>query len=82
MPRTVLADAARFGLGRTVRTTGSEREIGGRESAYLHVAAVLTYIPLGIFLRTPILNWIVGPMYLVLFMWWVPPLVDRLRGRT
>lgn len=62
-------------------TPPAERDLAGREAVWLHVAAVLTYVPLGVVVRTALLNWIVGPMYLVLFVWWVPPLLDRLRGR-
>lgn len=77
----VLAGSGRIGLGRPVGATRSERELTGRESVWLHVAAVVTYVPLGVLLRTPLLNWIVGPMYLVLVVWLVPPLLDRVRGR-
>ncbi len=46
-----------------------EYELAGRTELAVYAAAVATYIPLGAWLRTPLLNWIVGPGWFVAFAW-------------
>jgi hypothetical protein len=45
--------------------------------AYVVVLAV--YVVLGVFLKTIVLNWIVGPLFLVLTLHLLPNLFDRRR---
>lgn len=48
----------------------------------LYVLAGVTYIGLGIFHKF-LLNWVIGPVWLVVWVWAAPALVDRaLRRRS
>lgn len=49
------------------------------EYAVVYVVAGLSYILIGMNAKV-ILNWIVGPLWPVVFMWWGPPLVRRVTG--
>jgi hypothetical protein len=44
----------------------------------LYVAAGVTYVIVGMYLKF-LLNWVIGPVWLVAWIWAVPALVDRLR---
>jgi hypothetical protein len=46
----------------------------------LYLAAGVTYIGFGMFHKF-LLNWIIGPMWLVAWVWLVPALVDAVRRR-
>ncbi len=61
------------------RPRAAEYDWSPRREALVYVLAALTYIPLGVVLRTPLLNWVVGPLYLVLFVWAAARLVGRRR---
>lgn len=50
------------------------------ELVYYGVAAVL-YILLGLFLRDIVLNWIIGPAFITLWMWQVPAQVEKWKER-
>jgi uncharacterized membrane protein len=52
-----------------------------RRALLVNVLAVVTYIPLGILLRTGLLNWIIGPLYYVLVVATVPNLLAGRRSR-
>ena len=56
------------------------RRLTRREEIVWYILAAVTYITAGILVKG-LLNWIVGPLWLVAFIWAGPPLVDRLRGR-
>ncbi len=43
--------------------------------------AAVVYIGLGVLLKDKVLNWVVGPAFIVMWMWWVPRLVDRWRRK-
>ena len=45
----------------------------------LYVLAGASYIGFGVFNKW-LLNWIVGPLWLVAWVWAVPALLDRFRG--
>lgn len=44
----------------------------------LYVLAGISYVGLGVFHKF-LLNWIIGPIWLVAWIWGVPALVERLR---
>jgi hypothetical protein len=46
----------------------------------LYVAAGVTYVVLGMFHKF-LLNWVIGPVWLVAWVWGVPVLVERIRAR-
>lgn len=45
----------------------------------LYGLAGLSYIAFGVFNKW-LLNWVVGPLWLVAWVWAVPAMIDRLRG--
>ena len=47
----------------------------------LYVLAATSYVALGAFHKF-LLNWIIGPIWLVAWVWLAPLIVDRFRGRT
>ena len=48
----------------------------------LYVIAGVSYVVLGVFNKW-LLNWIIGPAWLVAWIWVAPTLIDRVRtGRT
>lgn len=57
------------------------RELFSRDELWYYGIAAVIYIALGILLTNLVLNWIVGPLFIVLWIWFVPPLVDRWRSR-
>ena len=46
----------------------------------LYLMAGTTYVVLGMYQKF-LLNWIIGPIWLVAWIWAVPALVDRFRAR-
>ena len=50
------------------------------ELIYYGIAAVV-YISLGVLFQNPVLNFAVGPLFIVLWIWWVPVLVDKWKAR-
>ncbi len=50
------------------------------ELIYYGVAAVV-YILLGLLLRDIVLNWIIGPAFITVWMWQVPPRVEKWKER-
>ena len=57
------------------------RELFSRSELLYYVIAALIYIGLGLLFRGAVLNWIVGPLFIVAWMWFIPPLVKRWRTR-
>lgn len=57
------------------------RRLGGRETAVWYVVAGLSYIVAGL-AQKGLLNWVVGPLWLVAVVVAGPALVDRIRRRT
>lgn len=55
------------------------RRLSTTETVGWYAFATLTYIGFGVFHKW-LLNWIIGPVWLVAMVWVLPPLVDRLRG--
>ena len=56
------------------------RRLSGRETAFWYTVAASTYLPAAL-LEKGLLNWIVGPGWLVAVVVAGPALADRLRGR-
>lgn len=50
------------------------------EIAHYGIAAII-YIALGVWLQDLVLNWVFGPIYIIVWMWIMPPLVNRVRSR-
>ena len=46
----------------------------------LYVAAGVSYVVIGMYVKF-LLNWVVGPIWLITWIWVVPDVVDRLRQR-
>ncbi len=46
------------------------------------VASFLLYVALGLVFKTAVLNWIVGPLWLLLTIWFVPAAFRRLTTRS
>ena len=51
------------------------------EEPAVYVAAAVSYVGLGVALQTLLLNWIVGPLYFVVFVWASSALLERRRSR-
>lgn len=47
----------------------------------LYLVAGTTYVVLGMFHKF-LLNWIIGPIWLVAWVWAVPAVIDRFRQRS
>ena len=52
-----------------------------RAELVLYVVAGLTYVGLAMFHKF-LLNWIIGPVWLVAWVWLAPALLERVRRRT
>jgi len=67
-----------------VREAGSERLTSSwwtvHQGWVLYPAAVVSYVALGLAFK-PALNWIVGPLWVLLVVWIVPASITRLRAR-
>jgi len=57
-----------------------ERRLSRAETVFWYGLAGVTYIAAGIFQKS-LLNWFVGPAWLVAFVWFGPTLTDPLRAR-
>jgi hypothetical protein len=57
------------------------RQLSGRETAFWYAFAAVTYCGAGV-LEKGLLNWIIGPLWLVAVVWAGPEVVDRIRGRA
>lgn len=57
------------------------RRLSVRETWCWYVVAGVTYCAVAVREKF-ILNWLMGPAWLVLVVWWGPRLWDRVRGRA
>lgn len=57
------------------------RKLFSRDELWHYGIAAVVYIILGLLFQEAALNFVVGPLFIVLWMWWVPPLVDKWRAR-
>jgi hypothetical protein len=66
--------------GEAAQGAGRQQLSLGESIAWYTVAAA-TYIGAGV-VEKSLLNWFVGPLWLVVVVWAGPPVVDRLRHRS
>ncbi len=57
------------------------RRLVGKEEWFWYVAAAVTYVVCGIWQKF-LLNWFIGPLWLVAFVVVGPAIWDRVRGRS
>ncbi len=57
-----------------------QRVLTGTETWWWYLVAGVSYVIAGVYQKW-LLNWIIGPVWLVAVVWVGPPLWDRLRGR-
>ncbi len=80
------AEPAATGPGPGIESVGNPpkkpfRELYSRDELWYYGSAAITYITLGVLVRDVVLNWIVGPLFIVAWMWWMPVLVGKWRTR-
>lgn len=51
---------------------------GPGQRPWLYVVALVVYVALGLLLRSIVLNWVVGPLFLLLTLYLLPLAVRRL----
>ena len=57
------------------------RKLFSRDELWHYGIAAVVYITLGVILQDLVLNFVVGPLFIVAWMWWVPPLVEKWKVR-
>ena len=57
------------------------RKLFSRDELGYYGIAALIYIGLGLLFQNAVLNFVVGPLFIVAWMWFIPPLVKKWRGR-
>jgi uncharacterized membrane-anchored protein len=67
-------------LSAPTRRPGDPEWYTRRIELALYVAAGVSYVVLGMFHKF-LLNWLIGPIWLVVWVWAAPALVERLRRR-
>lgn len=67
-------------LGDHTGRTGDPAWYTRRVELVVYVLAGVSYVGLGVFHKW-LLNWIIGPIWLVAWIWLAPLVVDRLRRR-
>jgi hypothetical protein len=60
---------------------GAEFAWRAHEEPWVYLGAAVSYVVLGVVLQSVALNWIVGPLYFVCFVWASSLLLQRRRGR-
>jgi len=55
-------------------------ELYGKQELSYYAAAIVVYIVLGLLLTDKVLNFVVGPLFFIGWMWIVPPLWERWRS--
>lgn len=57
------------------------RRLSTRETWVWYTLAFVSYVTLSIWHKF-LLNWIIGPLWLVAFAWLGPAIYDKIRGRS
>ena len=57
-----------------------DENVDPRAERIAYAVAIVGLIGIGVFVRTPILNWIVGPAFVVTVVVVLTPLLSRRRG--
>lgn len=60
---------------------GSFRELFPVDELKLYGSGTLVFIVLAIATHDVVLNWIIGPLFITVWVWYVPVLVERWRSR-
>jgi len=59
----------------------SFQELFSRNELWHYGTAAVVYIVLGVLFQNAVLNFAVGPLFIVVWMWRIAPLIDRWRAR-
>lgn len=62
-------------------THGSFRELFPADELKLYAAGTLVFIALAVLTHDVVLNWIIGPLFITVWAWYVPVLQQRWRER-
>jgi hypothetical protein len=62
--------------------SGMRRLWAEHEEGLLWALAVVLYIPLGVLLKTVVLNWLVGPLFPLLIVYLIPTWIRRWSSRS
>jgi hypothetical protein len=60
---------------------GSFRELFPAEELKLYAAGTVVFIVLALLTHDYVLNWIIGPLFITVWAWYVPVLLERWRAR-
>ena len=60
---------------------GSFRELFPAEELRLYAAGTVVFIVLAVLTHDVVLNWIIGPLFITVWAWYVPVLLERWRDR-
>lgn len=60
---------------------GSFRELFPGEELRLYASGTVVYIVLALLTHDVVLNWIIGPLFITVWAWYVPVLMERWRAR-
>jgi fucose permease len=59
----------------------SFQELFTKSELWLYGTGAIVYIGLGIILQNIVLNFVVGPLFIMTWIWVLPYLIDRWKGR-
>ena len=65
----------------TAPASDPRRPVPGLPSPAWFVATFVGYVVLGLVTKSAVLNWVVGPLWLLLTLYVLPELFRRVRGR-
>ncbi|MDD5093430.1 MAG: hypothetical protein PHV74_03500 [Dehalococcoidia bacterium] len=72
-------------MAKTPKNTPAKKKRFGEQfpksELWYYGTGALVYIVLGLLLQNIVLNFVVGPLFIVAWIWCLPPLIDRWKGR-